>query len=133
MPCMFVRHLFQEKGAKRRHEGERKDERAKQRKRNGESKRAEHLSFEPFKGEERQEDDDDNGNAEDNWPAHLLGGIKHGLDFAGVAVVRFTRIGFLGEATVNIFHHHDGAIHHHEQTKSVKMQRPGQRVDAVRQ
>ncbi len=83
-----MRLLLEEKGAKHRHEGERKDERAEQRERNREGERAEHLSLESFQREERQKDDDDDENAEDDRTADFLRGVEHGLDFAGVRVPR---------------------------------------------
>ena len=108
-----MRHLLEKKCAEHRHERERKNERAEQRERNREGERAEHLAFEPLQGEERQEDNDDDEDAEDDRATDFFRGIKHGLDLVRVRRAMSAGSRLLGEMSMDVLHHHDGAIDHH--------------------
>ena len=104
-----MRNLLEKNRAQHRHERERKDERAEQRKCDRERQRREHLSLEPFQREQRQEDDDDNENSEDHRPADFLGCVEHGFRFTRALML----FGPLGQMAMDVFHHHDRAVRHH--------------------
>ena len=109
-------HLFQEERAEHRHERERKNERTEQRERNRKCERTEHLPFETLQSEQREKNNNDDENAEDDWPPNFFSGVEHGLNFAGMPMMVFSGIWFLGEMPVNVLHHHDRAIYHHADT-----------------
>ena len=88
---VFLRNLLEEKCAEHRNERERKNERAEQREGNREGQRAEHFPFKALKVKSGRNDNDDDGDAEDDWPPDFFGGVENGFNLARICGDQFCR------------------------------------------
>ncbi|OMP13320.1 hypothetical protein COLO4_01890, partial [Corchorus olitorius] len=103
---VMVRAALEEVRAQHGRQEQRHGQRDGQRDRDGQRQRAEHLAFDALQRHQRQEHQDDDGDAEDGGRGHLGGGRQHGAHACAHAVAG------LAELVEHVLHHHHGGIDH---------------------
>ena len=110
-PAQDPRVLFSRVFERQRAEGRRERQGQEQGHQEGDHDRVgeglEHLALHAFERQDREEDQDDDQNAEEDRLGHFPGRAQ---DHRGAGR---RRGGVFGQMAVDVFHDHDGAVHHH--------------------